>query len=132
MLGGSQIATNTSGVYVKPASTKSYVVEQNLCGTITYDTVKVVVSPTGINNIENFKNTVKIFPNPTTNILNIETEQEVKTITIYNSLGATVFSLFNRVKERVTSLDVSMFTTGIYFLEVKTGNDIIRKKFVKE
>jgi hypothetical protein len=66
VLGGSQIASNISGLYVQPNVNTTYVVEQNLCGTITYDTVTVNVSPVGIFENINLIHQINISPNPST------------------------------------------------------------------
>ena len=71
---------------------------------------------------------VNLFPNPTNSLLNIETEQELKTITIYNSLGAEM--VYKTLSPK--SIDVSSFSSGVYFLIIKTSSGIVRKKFVKE
>jgi hypothetical protein len=69
--GGSLIASGISGIYVNPTTTTYYVVEQNLCGTITYDTVTVTVLPTSINEL--FKeNNVRIYPNPSNGEFKLE------------------------------------------------------------
>jgi len=67
-----------------------------------------------------------IYPNPTQSILNIDTQETIKSSRIYNILGIIV-------KETVglNSIDISSLTSGIYFIEVstKTGRSI--QKFIK-
>lgn len=67
---GNLIATNTSGIYVKPLQSTFYIVEQNLCGTITYDTVYVRVG-------DFISTTLTIYPNPGSNQLNLGFNQTV-------------------------------------------------------
>lgn len=45
VLGNATPIDTIAGLWVKPGSTTSYVLEQNICGTITYDTVTVTVKP---------------------------------------------------------------------------------------
>jgi hypothetical protein len=68
---GEQIADSISGIWVSPAETTSYVVRQDLCGSITYDTVRVTVGFAGINTLNVSKNSIKVVPNPSTNNLTI-------------------------------------------------------------
>jgi uncharacterized protein YjdB len=70
-------------------------------------------------------NTLKLYPNPAVNELNIVLSEENSTVSIYNSVG-------QRVKEIVVSgneyrLDISSYERGIYF--VKSGNLVA--KFIK-
>lgn len=81
-------------------------------------------SPLGVNNfiVEEFS----IYPNPTSSILNIETNSEVKKVVIYNLQGQKV------IENNVTKIDVSNFSKGIYILQVTTKNNrISTKKFIK-
>ena len=64
VLGGAQIATGKSGLYVKPVQNTTYVVEQNLCGTITHDTVTVFVHALGVTPLGPPSKGESIVPNP--------------------------------------------------------------------
>lgn len=72
-IGATLIADSVSGLYVSPIVNTTYIVEQNLCGNITYDTVTVYVSGVGINE-NDWGSKITLFPNPSTNIVNIEGE----------------------------------------------------------
>ncbi len=79
---------------------------------------------TGIN--EQTKNSIIIYPNPTSNILNIEVQQETK-ISIVNVLGEVIKTQTINGK---TSINVSDLNTGVYFIQdTKSGKAI---KFIKE
>ncbi|HXB39937.1 MAG TPA: T9SS type A sorting domain-containing protein [Bacteroidia bacterium] len=63
------------------------------------------------------KNGIRLFPNPTTSIINIETTEEPKAITIYNSLGELVYeNVYPINKEQI---DISKQRTGVYFCKIK-------------
>ena len=70
----------------------------------------------------------KLFPNPTTSELNIETTIAYTSGSIINSLGQTVMQFKNE-----TTLDVSNLKTGNYILLIKgENNDVIKtEKFNK-
>ena len=57
-----------------------------------------------------------IYPNPTKNLINIDTTSEIEKIDIYNSLGQRVNSVVGNKKE----VDVSTLSNGIYFLTITT------------
>jgi hypothetical protein len=70
-------------------------------------------------------NTLKLYPNPAVNELNIVLTEENSTISIYNSLGQRVEVV--NVSGTEYRLDVSSYERGIYF--VRTG-DLVAK-FIK-
>lgn len=71
------------------------------------------------------ENTVSVYPNPATTTLNIEVKENT-IIKIVNVLGVTVST--QTLTTGANKIDVSNFTTGVYF--VRSGNSIV--KFIKE
>ena len=80
-------------------------------------------SSTSINELET-KN-INLYPNPTNDVLNIQTEENVQLVEVYNIQGAKVL-VDNR-----TQLNVSELPKGTYVINVITQNGISRSKFVK-
>jgi uncharacterized repeat protein (TIGR01451 family) len=78
-----------------------------------------------------FEQYFKIYPNPTNNILNIETKKtiEVTSINIYNTLGQVVLVIPNA--QQTKSVDVSSLKTGNYFLKINSDKGSSSVKFVK-
>jgi len=69
---------------------------------------------------------VNLYPNPVSNILNIECNIEVKTTNLFDLNG------INLLRGKTTKMDVSLLPNGIYFLEILTKNDeVIKKKIIK-
>lgn len=80
---------------------------------------------------ENFENTfyATIHPNPAQNILNIQTQETIKEISIYDVLGKKV--IVSEVDTNV--IDISNLAKGLYIVEVKNSNDkSFSAKFIKE
>ena len=77
---------------------------------------------------EDIKQPIKIFPNPTNSIINIESNNQILTnnITLYDALG----SLMN-LKLEDGILNLNNLNSGIYFLRIKTKTKVILKKIVK-
>ncbi len=75
---------------------------------------------------------INLFPCPVTNEVNLILEgnpNSIADLNIYNSLGIKIYSnSFNKPSIR---LDVLSLSTGMYFIEINIGNEIIRKKFLK-
>lgn len=88
----------------------------------------VVYNDQGVmTNIEEEKlNFIKIFPNPSADILNIEYEKEIKELIIYNQIGEKLM-----LKRTSKFIDLTDLSNGIYYLEVKKeDNNLIRQKIV--
>lgn len=69
---------------------------------------------------------IKLFPNPVHSILHIGETGLLSEVNIYSLSGQKVFSDYN-----MSSLDVSDLTTGIYILEARTEDGVVREKFIK-
>jgi hypothetical protein len=88
-------------------------------------------SVTSINQNIDEINDISIFPNPTTRELNIETPNaNFQSISIYNSLGELVNEISNEGK-KLSTIDVSTFQNGSYYLKFKTTNSVYHKHFIK-
>jgi aminopeptidase N len=78
---------------------------------------------------ENFdwNDKIKIYPNPVTNVLNIEIPNnlELETVTITNILGQTV------IEKNLGTIDVSQLSAGVYNVKIKTTAGIFHKKIIK-
>ncbi|MDL2296570.1 T9SS type A sorting domain-containing protein [Bacteroidales bacterium OttesenSCG-928-B11] len=78
----------------------------------------------------NTKNSVHIFPNPSENILHVQSEKIFKTIEIVNIFGQITYSLV--VNEKDFSIDISKFAGGVYFIKLINEEGVTVKKFVKQ
>jgi polyhydroxybutyrate depolymerase len=81
-----------------------------------------------IPNYATLEESVRVFPNPTSNLIHIESnaEVELQEVILYNTLGITINAMF--INE---SIDVTNLNAGIYLLNIKTSKGIITKKIVK-
>ena len=93
------------------------------------DNVKVVATDTLSSVNENYLET-KIYPNPVDNILNINTEEDIQSISIYNVLSVKVMELTINNKEAV--IDLSDLESGLYFVEIIGKNEKSIKTFIKK
>ncbi len=72
---------------------------------------------------------VNISPNPAQNILNIQTQESIKEIAVYDVLGKKISVL--QISHK--SFDVSQLSNGIYILKVISENDTSSStKFIKK
>lgn len=70
---------------------------------------------------------INIFPNPATAILGIKTDININQIQILDITGKTVISQ----SYNYNNINISRLTNGVYYLKIKTHNQIITKKFIK-
>lgn len=71
-------------------------------------------------------NTLKIYPNPTSNIITIE-HDDIETIKVFNLSGTLILT-----KHNTNNINVESLSEGIYLLSIKTKNGFFSSKFVKE
>jgi len=76
---------------------------------------------------ENNQSEISIYPNPTTSILNIATQQNILQITIQTIDGKIVKSM----TYTKNNIDVSDLPNGIYLIEIKTNTSTATLKFIK-
>ena len=78
--------------------------------------------------VDNELEGLKIYPSPTTGVLNIHSETAISQIEIYNLLGQLVQSNTDQV-----SIDISSVDQGIYFVKVMDENgNVGTQKVVKK
>lgn len=73
--------------------------------------------------------TFKVYPNPVKDILNIQSNEAVNNVAVYNVLGQNVYS--NTPNTISPTVNMSTFKSGIYFVEVTIGNTTKTVKVVK-
>ena len=74
---------------------------------------------------------INIYPNPTSDILNIKVEnQQIKSLNIYSLFGKEVMKYTN--KTEIKNIDISNLTSGIYLLQLKTDVGLFTKKIIKK
>lgn len=85
-----------------------------------------------VKSIENIVE-VKIFPNPTSDILNINLSKEVNNdarLLIFNTSGKNIHS--EQIHGSHYQLSVNNLCSGVYMLQIINGNEIITKRFIKK
>jgi len=74
---------------------------------------------------------LNIFPNPTLGEFTIESTKKLNNITVLNSAGKRVIILDNNSTfEEQTKIDLSPFTKGLYFIQIKLNNQLINHRII--
>jgi hypothetical protein len=94
--------------------------------------IPLVIDTNGTSDFD-LKNAVVLYPNPAQNTVNINVVSEVnlESISIYNPLGQLVKTLIANEINTSLSLDVTALKTGTYFMEINSNYGKTTKKFVK-
>jgi hypothetical protein len=111
-------SNDASGVVVSP--------NNNFAFDNVYVSTNMV--PLGVNT----KNTLSasIYPNPATNVLNINSLETIKSIKIYSLLGQNVLEKIS--KNIVENIDISSLTSGTYIINIESEGKKYTTKFVKK
>ncbi|MCB9223630.1 MAG: T9SS type A sorting domain-containing protein [Crocinitomicaceae bacterium] len=88
------------------------------------------ISGAGIEDVNVFS-TLMIFPNPSTDFINIQTSAELKNVNIFDQAGRLVI-IVNNVSAMYFQLDVAALEVGMYLIECETEEGISTQKFLKE
>ena len=114
--------------YSLPAGTKYVAINctSNDVFALFIDDVTISAESTSIN--ENTSNTVSIYPNPATTVLNVDAEG-YNTVEIVNILGQVVYGA-NATSNM--QINVSLLDNGVYFVRLSGANGTATQKFVKK
>ena len=97
-------------------------------GTIYIDNVYFYATPAGNSTFE--KANLKMFPNPTTGIVEIESAKIIDNVSVYNVLGQEV--LQSKTNSNRISVDISDFTAGIYIVKTTIDGQTSTSKISKK
>lgn len=92
-------------------------------------TCSTVIPANTFSNADFASNNLVLFPNPTTNNLNIVNNDaiEIKSITVYNAIGQMV----KKLSSFQENIDISDLKSGTYFISLELENGNATSKFIK-
>jgi hypothetical protein len=124
---------NAAGITITVGvSSQTYIVKQDICGNIKYDTVAVYASAVGMVSLSGVEDWgVSVYPNPAKDLLYVEVSHASTPLSVTNALGQLIIE--EELVQNKKEIDVSKLPNGIYFLKVKYKNGTeLNKKFVIE
>lgn len=105
-----------------------FVISSDL-GTVYYD--NLYLHKNTVLGTSNFEiSNVRLYPNPVTNVLNIEAALNIEKVSVYNLLGQEVIS--QTPNSELVVLNVASLKVGIYVVKTTIDGKVSSKKFVKE
>jgi uncharacterized protein (DUF1501 family) len=78
----------------------------------------------------NVKNEVNIYPNPTSDILNIVSFENIDSIKVYSLDGRLIINKSNQKTSNKMTILLNGFNSGTYIIQIKTISSLINKKFI--
>jgi len=122
-----------AGLWVSPVITTTYIVKQEICGIIKYDTVVVHQSATGINELDILKDRLSVYPVPSKDELNLSLpfDHSFHNITITNNLGQIIREEEIVFKNNNATITTSDLPNGVYIFTLKDKTNFqVSKRFV--
>lgn len=115
------IIDSTAGLWVQPDSTTTYILQQRICSSVSYDTVTVTVDfGVGIAVVAD-EARIKVYPNPSTGAIEYSVMNsnpiELVEIKVYSATGALVHQEHTNTAKGRLSFD---FNNGVYYINVAT------------
>ncbi len=115
---------NTNGAFIVTLTMA------NDCEDTLSITHEVVCDGIGIQDVIADKNAITLYPNPTTDLVTIESQNNLsmEQVTVYNVLGQIVYQNVP-MSQFKHAVDVSKMASGVYTIHVQTNNGVIIRKF---
>lgn len=88
-----------------------------------------LIISTGNSQID-LSNQISVYPNPTSDLLTVESELQLTNIQVYNVFGQLISD--NNRPDLITKMDVGDLPSGVYMIQVETKEGAWTTKFVKE
>ncbi len=105
---------------------KAYIYFDLNAPVVTNTTVNTV-NVTGINDINGVEPSLALYPNPASSVLHIGTNaMHPQWLTFYDASGRKVSE-----QAYTNTIDVSALASGVYLLELKSSEGIVRRRFVR-
>lgn len=127
--------SSNPSIFVSPTSTTVYSVTANYFGSCAQtSTFEIIVDPciTKLYEANVNQENILVYPNSIqTNVTVKATGVIIQEININNSIGQLIYSSHYENAAQ-TTIDCSKFSTGIYFMKLKTNKGTITKKIIKE
>lgn len=90
--------------------------------------LEITTTVLGVGN--NVFDTLKVYPNPVKNILNLSGTQNISNVTVFNMLGQQMMT--KAINANESQIDMSHLASGTYFVKVAAENQVKTMKVIKQ
>ncbi len=126
-----------AGISVSPLVTTTYIVRQEICGNVKWDTVVVYQTALGIQKEELIIKNFQIYPVPADEMMHIKLEmlneavERSYKLIIYNNLGKIMREEEISFKNKAAVIKTGALDNGVYILQLKVDNlQTVSRRFV--
>ncbi len=136
-------SSDTQGVWVTIINNNIYESNKQINFNLTNPTGGAILGTSGftltiINNdsigtavpLIDFENGLKVFPNPASNQLNVQSEKILNRVEIRDMLGNVAVSTGNLMAGK-NNVNISMLPSGMYFISILSEDKIYSRPFIK-
>jgi len=97
-------------------------------GSGSFENPIVIVSEN--ENIENVSlaTGIQISPNPANNMINVQSDEDVRRVNIYNIAGQLVLNL---TSDNIETVDISRLNSGLYIIRIETEEKVYTERLIK-
>jgi uncharacterized delta-60 repeat protein len=124
--------TNDTVNYVTIGQNGGYTVEYtdgNGCSIFSDASNVIIIFDVSVEEMEDL--TVRIYPNPTSGLLNIELEEGIDQMMIV-SMSGTVIQIENNLNAGMNTVDLNDLASGTYVLQFIKGDEVFTKRIIKQ
>lgn len=93
-------------------------------------TVNVLASSLATHEVTKKNASFRVYPNPVTQILNIDSQEKIQSVSVFDATGRNVLS--SEVNQAKCNVDLSKLTSGTYIVTIKTENGSQSAKVIKK
>jgi hypothetical protein len=94
--------------------------------TVSDHCVKISCIPNSVSQIN--MESLKIYPNPTSSMVHVLTQNGITQVTVFDHLGRSILSL--SPKTQTMKIDMSPYMNGLYFFKIQTSQGSYLKKVI--
>ena len=129
------IALDTAaGIWVKPTETSTYVVRQEICGLVKWDTVVVFKDAVGLEE-DQAVFPLSLYPNPFSVQITFKPNSTIyngkNKLVIYDQLGLIVREEELFLKNQSATIDLKFLRPGVYLLQIENPMWRVSKRITK-
>jgi hypothetical protein len=124
-----------AGFWLKPSETCTYVVRQEICGLVKWDTVILHLNMVGFKNFGSLRDGISLSPVPAMDFVNLTLRygsfaHDITFVEIYDQLGSLLWGDVPRFVEGTMTIRTEELPAGIYFLRLAGKEATMCRKIV--
>lgn len=135
--GNTSTQQNPTHIYTQPGVYDVHLQTENNtgCSDAMTQTITVLNFPVSTNEVDIFNQNIKIYPNPTNDILNIELNLDKKATVQFQLFDAVGQLILNQktanYNNQTTTLNLNDLPSGVYFLQIRIDENVVIKKVIR-